>query len=1035
MALEKIKVQLQWKYQFQFAGLIMAKELGYYKEAGFDVTLLEYSADYDVDDLLDGDIEYFMSNSLLLYKNKRLEHVTLLATYFQKSPLIFIAQENLKTIKDFKSKKIMINHNELTNSSLGVLLHNYGIDSTNTTFIKGTNNIEEFINKRVDAASAFRSNELYILDKMHYKYTVIDPAEYGFSTSAINLFTSHEYLLKHPHEVQRFLDATKKGWEYALSHIKETATLIHQKYNQKTTLDSLLYEGSITKELMLSDLYEIGEINEGNVISSYKRLMKVGMLEKKQQFNLDLLTYDRFLKDTHLFLTHHERLYLENKKNITICVDPQWKPMEWIDEEGVYRGMGADYLHSFIKSIEYDPKKILLYKTKNWSQTIAAIKANKCDLLPMAGITKERKKFLNFTPSFYKAPYVIATKQDKTFIENIETKLDKEFAVVKHSAIIDDLRRLYPQIKIIEVQTIKEGLSLVESEQVYGFINITTAIVYMIQKEGFTDLKIAGKLPIGFKIAIGVRQDEGRLYTIMSKAVKNLDKQKLIAIKNRWRSTIVEEKQDYTLVYQILFITVLLILAFLYRQIVLKRANGLLQEKVDAKTQELQNLNNKLENLVVKRTKQLEHQAYYDSLTQLPNRTLFHKKLEEGVANAKHNVEMLALLFIDLDRFKQINDSLGHHVGDEVLILVTKRLQITISENAMLSRLGGDEFTLIVEHLKNPEEAQVIAQKIIDTLADPVEINDTKFYITPSIGISIYPKDGDGDNLLKNADAAMYKAKEEGRNNFQFYSSEMTKMAFSKVMLQGSLRQAIERDEFQVFYQPQIDAVAKRVIGFEALVRWEHPTEGIISPAHFIPLAEETGLVVEIDQIVMQKAMEQVSQWHESGLFDGTLSLNLAAKQLANPDCLHILKQRMEEFNFQSSWLELEVTESDIMHRPEEAIQKLEKIHSLGIRISIDDFGTGYSSLSYLKRFPIDKLKIDQSFVCDIPNSEDDSAIVKAIIALAKTLGLSLIAEGVETQEQKDFLIENSCINIQGYLYAKPMNAQDAQAFLENFNL
>jgi len=720
-------------------------------------------------------------------------------------------------------------------------------------------------------------------------------------------------------------------------------------------------------------------------------------------------------------------------KTLRICVDPKWKPFEWIDEKGYYRGMGADYLRYFTDALGFE--KIELYKTNNWAESLSAIKSKKCDLLPMAGITPEREKFLDFSPVYYEAPYVIATKQDTTFIENIAQKLDKKYAVVRGSAIIDDLKRHYPSIKIVKVDDILQGLNAVKSGEVYGFINVTTAIVYLIQKEGFTDIKIAGKLPFGFRIAVATRDDKPMLHEIFSKVVAHLQEVDKKLIESRWISTIVEKRQDYTLVYQLLVLILLIVIAFVYRHIVLKRANDSLKQKIDDKTKELRELNKELENLVEKRTRQLEHQAFYDPLTELPNKALFQKKLEKSLENADKSKKKLALLFIDLDRFKQINDSLGHHVGDEVLRLVAQRLLLTIAINDTLSRLGGDEFTLIIENIENLDRVKKSAQKILDALSEPIEINGTSFYISPSIGISIYPEDGDIVNLLKNADAAMYKAKDEGRNNYQFYSSEMTQEALDKVMLQGSLRQAIENDEFIVYYQPQVDAKAHKVVGLEALVRWVHPQDGIVSPADFIPLAEETGLIVDIDKIVMKKAMEQVALWHKKDMYHGTLSLNLAAKQLAKPTCLEFLQSRLQEYSFDPSWLELEVTESDIMQHPTEAIAKLEKIHSLGIRISIDDFGTGYSSLSYLKRFPIDKLKIDQSFVRDIPENEDDVAIVRAVIALGNSLGMSLIAEGVETQEQKEFLVENGCSKIQGYFYAKPMVAKELEKFFKTFGV
>jgi len=1031
-ALDKVSVQLQWKYQFQFAGFIMAKEKDYYKDVGLDVTLKEYDENYSVSALLNGKVDYFISNSLLLYKNKQLYNTILLATYFQKSPLVFVTQKNIKKVKDLKGKIIIMNENELENSSLSILLAHYNINKSNTTFRPLTYNLDAFIAKKVDAVAIFRSNELFELDQKKVPYNVIDPTEYGYTTSAINLFTSYEKMLSNPEEVDKFLDATKKGWKYALSHISETANIIHTKYNPSKSIDALVYEGKVTKDLMLENIFDIGEINNGYITSIYKQLLKTGKLDKHQKIDTKMLTLYDYKRDVHLYLTHKERMYLEEKKVIKICVDPKWKPYEWIDDKGEYHGMGSDYLNAFTKLIGV---KTVLYKTANWSESIEAIKAKKCDVLPMASITQKRKKFLNFTKSYYETPYVIATTIEKNFIEDIAKELDKTYAVVRHSAVIDDLKLHYKNINIVEVDTVLDGLKLVKERKVFGFINNTTAISYLLQKENFINIKIAGVLPFGYKIAVASTKNQPELTSIFNKAIKHLDDGDKELIKNRWLSIMVEKKADYTLVYQILAFFAVLSLAFLYRQIVLKRLNNSLEEKIEIKTQELLKLNSNLEQKVKQRTKELAHQAYYDTLTQLPNRALFNERLEHGIEKAKRRGENLALFFIDLDRFKHINDSLGHQVGDEVLCTVTKRLQSIIRKEDTLSRLGGDEFTIILEHLQEPQNAAKLAQKILHVLEEPLKMNEHQLYVSTSIGISIYPQDdNDANNLLKNADAAMYKAKEEGRNTFQFYSSEMTAIAFAKVMLQGSLRQAIDNGEFTVYYQPQIDAIKEEVIGLEALVRWEHPTEGIISPSHFIATAEETGLIVEIDQFVMTQAMKDFIQWQNQGLKPVKISLNLAAKQLANNRCIEHLQEKLELNNFNPLWLELEVTESDIMRKPEEAIAKLNKIHHLGIKISIDDFGTGYSSLSYLKKLPIDKLKIDQSFVCDIYTNEDDRAIVKAVIALGKSLGLELIAEGVETQEQKIFLVENGCENIQGYYYAKPMNFHDTMEYLEKMS-
>ncbi|QOY53750.1 EAL domain-containing protein [Candidatus Sulfurimonas marisnigri] len=429
----------------------------------------------------------------------------------------------------------------------------------------------------------------------------------------------------------------------------------------------------------------------------------------------------------------------------------------------------------------------------------------------------------------------------------------------------------------------------------------------------------------------------------------------------------------------------------------------------------------------------LDYQAKHDSLTDLPNRALFNDRLKLGIQKAKRNGTILALYFIDLDNFKIVNDSLGHEMGDKVLKEVTLKLKSIMRINDTLARWGGDEFTVILEDLKNSAAASTLAQKIIKVLTEPLVISGHTLYVTCSIGISLYPQDGkNSEDLIKYADSAMYKAKNEGKNNIQFYSDDMTKLALERVVMESSLRSAINNEEFVVYYQPQIDATNDKLTGMEALVRWNHPINGLVSPFKFIPLAEETGMIVEIDNIVMNIAMKQFRIWKDEGYNPGLLSLNLSMKHLEQQNYIKHLKASMQMYSIDAQELELELTESDIMKRPEEAIVKLKEISDLGVRIAIDDFGTGYSSLSYLKKLPINKLKIDKSFVDDIPDDEDGKAIVRAVIALTHSLNLELIAEGVEEESQKDFLLENGCNNIQGYYYSKPISFVNIQEYMKD---
>jgi len=427
----------------------------------------------------------------------------------------------------------------------------------------------------------------------------------------------------------------------------------------------------------------------------------------------------------------------------------------------------------------------------------------------------------------------------------------------------------------------------------------------------------------------------------------------------------------------------------------------------------------------------LAHQAHHDALTGLPNRVLFNDRLEQAIEKAKRHESKVALLFIDLDHFKEINDSLGHDIGDKILKEVTRKLEETIRNEDTVARLGGDEFTVIIEDLAQGQDVSFLAQKILYALATPITIEGNVLYVSSSIGISLYPDDGGSSaNLLKYADSAMYKAKYEGRNNFQFYSAEMTEIALERVIMETSLREALKHEDFVVYYQPQINGVNDKIVGMEALVRWQHSSMGVISPVKFIPIAESTGLIIELDRFVMRTAMTQFVKWHKEGLNPGVLAMNLSIKQIQRKDFITVLKNLLIETGCKPEWIALELTESQIMSNPEESIKVLNQIKDIGVELAVDDFGTGYSSLTYLKRLPIDKLKIDRAFIKDLPDDDEDVGITRAVIALAKSLNLKLIAEGVETQAQRDFIVENGCNNIQGYFYSKPIPADEMRKFL-----
>lgn len=419
---------------------------------------------------------------------------------------------------------------------------------------------------------------------------------------------------------------------------------------------------------------------------------------------------------------------------------------------------------------------------------------------------------------------------------------------------------------------------------------------------------------------------------------------------------------------------------------------------------------------------EIQFQATHDALTGLPNRTLLYDRMQQAVLHSERYGNLTAIAFLDLDQFKFINDSLGHQVGDELLKITAQRLTSCLRESDTVARQGGDEFVLLLTDQPNEEAITQTMQRVLHEVSQPWKANDLEFQITCSIGLTLCPDDGrDAETLLKNADSAMYKAKELGRNNFQYFSAEMNTSVTDRLELLNRLRQAITNEDFVLHYQPKVSLASHRIVGAEALVRWNSAHSGMVSPASFIPLAEETGLIIPLGIWVLRTACRQNRAWQDAGYPPIPISVNLSPRQLARGDIVEVVKRILDETGLQAQYLELEITESVMTTDVEKSFALLTQLRALGVKISLDDFGTGYSSLSYLKRFPVDTLKIDQSFVRDIATDQDSGAIVKAIISLGRNLNLTVLAEGIETNDQFRFLLANGCDEGQGYLMSKPI--------------
>lgn len=596
-AKENVTLALEWKYQFEFAGYIAAKEKGYYDEADFNVNIEEYDNKNVIKKVLDGESTFAISTAEVVLEKMRGKDVVLVANFFKKSALVFVAQENIHLPYDFYNKSIMATQTELYNSNLGMLLKKFNISPNDYKFVKHTYNTDAFIHKKVDVMTAFVSNELYHLDKIDYKYNVIDPTNYGIYTYDENLITSKEYAKEHPKRVRAFREATIKGWQYALAHPQEIIDIIYDKYSKIKSKDALLYEAKKTKELIMPNVFEIGYIDRNMVANVANTFVELGLNSKF--YTLDGFIFDEEYNKTNehssvLQLTQTEKKYLESKKEITLCVDPNWLPFEAF-ENNKYIGIGAEYIATLSKIID---KKMTPLRTSTWQESFKEGQLHHCDIFPLVADTPKRRSFLNFTPSILSFPLVLSTKNDQNFHSDLASVMDKKIAIVKDYAFYEILRSRYPDAKFIEVSNVNEGLALVEKNKVYGYVGSLYSTAYYIEKNYYTSLKINGKFDEKWALSIGVNNQDPVLLSIINKALTLIPEHTKEKVKNNWLSVKYEHRINYELLYKLIIGFVLIILFLIYRYIVIMQNN----KQLVGLQNELQELNENLQKKVEEKT-------------------------------------------------------------------------------------------------------------------------------------------------------------------------------------------------------------------------------------------------------------------------------------------------------------------------------------------------------------------------------------------------------------------------------------------------
>lgn len=727
-AFEHINVKLDWKFQFQHAGLIVAKEKGFFTDAGLDVTLLEYVEGDDIaSDVLLGKVNFGISNTSLIYDQEGLLQPTVLvATYLQKSPLVFVTQANILTPTQLENTKIMITDYEYKNSSLSLLLDHFFIKSTNIPHSFG---IKEFREKKVEAISAFISNELYNLDEEHIPYNIIDPSDYGFTTNAMNLFTSYTYAKQHTKTVQKFLNATNKGWEYSLANIEEVIAIIQKKYRPSKSIDELRYEALKIKDLMLLNLFDIGETNKELMTRTYKQLVRSEKLKSGQEAHI--MSFNDVLienQESHFKLNDKEKEYLETKGPLKLCVDPAWMPFEAI-KNGKHIGLAADFFDILRKKSGLDMK---LYPTSTWEESIKVAKNRQCDIFTLASKTPERLIYMNFTEPYVTSPIVLTTKIDKQFIDDLTKLKDKKIGVVKGYAIEKILKDDYHNLNIIEVKNALEGLAMVERGTLYGYVDNLMVVAWSIQKDFIGILKISARLKEDVKLSIATRNDEPLLGDIFKKLFDSITENEKQKVLNNWVSVEESVSMNYPLLVKIFIFILMVFIIFAIYNYQLRRYNRKLQEL-----------------------------SRIDTLTRISNRLKLDEVLQEQEKLVARYESSCGVILVDIDDFKRINDYHGHLVGDEVLKEFSLILKANIRATDVLGRWGGEEFLIICPNT-NSESLEIISEQLREKIEKFVFNHD--LHITASFGISTLDDTKNSYKAVNEADDALYRAKKRGKN-------------------------------------------------------------------------------------------------------------------------------------------------------------------------------------------------------------------------------------------------------------------------------
>jgi diguanylate cyclase (GGDEF)-like protein/PAS domain S-box-containing protein len=1017
--LEKVRLQLKWRHQFQFAGYYAAVEQGYFREAGLEVELLPAAPGVKPSDrLVAGQVNYAVMSPAALIERRQGRPLVVLAAIFQHSATSFMAIQGTgpRHPRDLRGKTVMFSaENDAENQAM---LMTNGVALDTLKIIQHSWGLDDLISGKIAAQTVYLTNEPFLLRQRGVEPELIRPIDYGIDFYGDCLVTTEAEIRRHPERTEAFLSAVQRGWHYAMEHPEEIARLILHRYSQDKSLEHLLFEATAMRELIQPNLVEIGYMSTPRwqfIADTYVRL---GLLSPGD--HLRGFLYEDIRKE--MEQAKHRR---HNLGLILLAVV-------------VVIGCGVSILLLLFNSRlnrEVARRTEALTASENNFRSFFELAS-----VGVAQVDAQTGRFLRINHKYceilgYTETEMQAlTYRDITHPEDLEIDLQQRRDLVAEKIKEFTVEKRYVRK---DGQVVWVILSVSPLWQSGEEPRTSLAVVRDIskRKKAEEELIFAAKVFEHSIEGITVTDSEGTILQVNAafSAITGYNADEAIGQNPRILKSNRHPESFYQQMWQQLSEE-----GQWCGEIWNRRKSGEVYPEW-LTINGVRNAQGRVTNYVaifhditeLKRQQEaLEHQAQHDALTGLPNRVLLNDRLQEALKRMTRSRKGVALLFLDLDNFKHINDGFGHTAGDNLLVELARRLEKQLRGSDTLARQGGDEFLILLSEVDEVDDVSLVAQRLLECLRQPFDHEGVEFFISASIGITLAPEDGsEAEVLIKNADLAMYRAKNMGRNNFQFFTRELDTKAHRRISLEAKLRKGLELGEFELHYQPQVHCASNTISGAEGLIRWRHEGQ-LISPAEFIPLAEESGLILPLGAWVVRTAAKQAKSWQDAGhLLD--VSVNISSRQFVGNELANLLREVILTTGMAVGRFYFEITESILMEDIVKARQTLEELRLLGGRFHLDDFGTGYSSLSYLKRLPLDGLKIDRSFIRDLEHDRDSRAIAAAIVSLADTLNLDIVAEGVETLEQLAMLRAMSGqMIIQGYLASRPLPAEEFTALL-----